>query len=274
MSNNKIANINGKKTIMVDLNSAKPVHKIIANTNSNTKQDPNKRSQSKSRKQIKDEVNLLEDSDSTNENDSSKQNGLGKLTRLSYRDTKYKKNQAKKKSDPAATYIPVEDIKEKLKFYKRVNSADIPKIHLGMRIKYIQIMDNGTYNFKPGGELIVNGAPDYIVLAGNRKTWSVQLATHIIFVEQLGLIRHNYEQKLKELTDQNNIMMDNTNKLNNKIQQLKAIIKLSDTNIIDNTDIDNKNNNVNINKKKRTIKMVNMSEQTKVTKSAKVSKAK
>lgn len=298
MSNNKITNTNGRRTLMVDLNptkgslqptkgSRRPTKNqstYIPPTKSTIQSNKSTQSQSTSRKRIKDkdEVNLLEDSDSNNDNDtdnneSTKPEDLGKLTRLSYQDEKYKKFQAKKRFDPVAIYIPVEDIKEKLKFYKRVDSANIPNIKSGMRIKYIQIMEDGTYNFKPGGALIVNKAPEYVVLAGNRKTWSVQLATHILFVEQFEQIRHNYEQKIKALTAQVNSLVDKANTLSNKAHTLECVIKQSKINIDDNTNnADDNNVNNKVMKKGKNFKIVSTLEPMKSTKArtAKVTKAK
>lgn len=227
MTDNKIQYQNGKKIMMVDIGPAK--NKKQSNTNN--KKEPIK---SSSRKTIKNPVNLLEDSDSSDNSDDSSQNKQNndpnKLTRLSYQDEGYKRSQKKKQNQNEAVTTP-EDIREKLKFYKKVDDTNIANIQLGMRIKYVEVFDDGTYKFKPGGELIVNKAPDYIVLAGNRKSWSVQLATHIIFVEQLDLVRRNYEQQITHLMTQNNKLKNSNNKYTEEINILKTIVKNSGKNV-------------------------------------------
>jgi len=115
-----------------------------------------------------------------------------KLTRLTEKD--------KRITDPAVIYTSAEDLKEKLQFYKRVKSNDIASIPLGTRIKYIEVLPDGKFKYKPGGVIIVNKAPEYLVLAANRKSWSVQLSKHIIFIEQFEMVRKNYEKTIRELT--------------------------------------------------------------------------
>ena len=217
MSNKQIINKNGKNVRMIDLNPTK--------TNKNN-QPTNLSNKSLSKKRLKEEVNLLEDSNSDKSNEEKDPN---KLTRLSYNDEPYKKYQEKKLLDPAAILISPNEIKDKLIFYARMKSDDIPNIQLGLRIKYIEILEDGSYKYKPGGELIINKSPDYLVLAGNRKSWTVQLSKHIIFVEQIGQIRNNYEQKINDLAKENDDLKENNNKSNDKIKQLMSIININNT---------------------------------------------
>jgi hypothetical protein len=244
MSNNKkdkIVNVNGKKVMMVNI---APV-KNTRNVNSLQKKQPiqtKQQTQSASRKQIKTEVNLLEDTDTDTddietENDSENidsessqeikpkrkkmaKTNSNKTTKLSFQDKGYKDYQEKNKGNPnpASVFVNPEDIKKKLEFYKRVQTEDLANIPLGMRIKYVEILDNGTYKYKPGGVVIVNKAPDYLVLTGNRKSWSVQLANHIIFVEEYDLVRKNYEQKIKNLNNQIEKLKQSNNKLQNDLK--------------------------------------------------------
>ena len=79
-------------------------------------------------------------------------------------------------------------------------------------------MDNNTYKYRPGGVVIKNGWPAYLVLSNGRVRWSVQLANHIIFKERRQAMIREYENKIKRLTTAN-IKLYNDNK------QLKAMIK-------------------------------------------------
>lgn len=200
MSNKNMVKVNGKNIKIVDLGTANNTRKKPVN--SATSQPIQSTKNYETRKMEKDEVNLLEDSDSTS-NDNYKQNDdPNKLIRLSHNDEEYKKYKEKQLLNPKASYISAEDIKDKLKFYNRVKAADIPNIKIGAMIKYIQVLDDGTYKYRPGGILIVNKAPDYLVLTAKRKSWSVQLDTHIIFSENFGEVRKNYEQRIKNLTNE------------------------------------------------------------------------
>lgn len=106
----------------------------------------------------------------------------------------------KKPPNPAAIYASREEFEEKLKYYRRVESDKIIDLPLGTRVKYVEVLNNGTFKCKQGGVIIVNKAPTYLVLAQNRNSWSVQLSSHIIFVERFEEVRKNYEAHIKKLT--------------------------------------------------------------------------
>jgi hypothetical protein len=100
---------------------------------------------------------------------------------------------------------------------------------LGTRIKYVEvietIMPDGnitkSFKLKPGGVIIVNGG-EYLVLAGgNRKTWSVQLSKHIIFLERFEQVRAEYEKRIKEYEKNKKIMMESNKNLKNENSMLK-----------------------------------------------------
>jgi hypothetical protein len=107
----------------------------------------------------------------------------------------------KRKPDPITIFTDPEDLKEKLKYYDRVESKNIADIPLGSRVKYIEVLEDNRFKYKPGGVIIVNKAPQYLILAENKKSWSVQLDRHIIFVERFELARKHYENTIKKLTD-------------------------------------------------------------------------
>lgn len=112
-----------------------------------------------------------------------------RLTDDTYKNTK----------DPSLAYLSGTEIKEKLKLYVRIMSDDIVNLPLGCRIKYVEVVDSDTFKYKPGGVVIVNEAPKYIVLASNRKSWSVQLENTIIFREKFEMVREEYETTIKKL---------------------------------------------------------------------------
>jgi hypothetical protein len=108
----------------------------------------------------------------------------------------------KKPKDPALTYLNGEAIKEKLRLYTRIMSKDLVILPLGCRVKYIEVIDRDTFNYKTGGVIIVNEAPKYLVLASNRKSWSVQLENTIIFREKFEMMREEYVETIKKLNIQ------------------------------------------------------------------------
>jgi len=235
MSNNKNDNISkpvAKQIKIVNIvptkNTALVQKKYPINKSTN-QSISRKQIKSTNRKQIKSEVNLLVDSDLDNDTDNNtdndsdttlnkEENNLNKFTRLSYNDEKYKQI---KQANPADTYNNPDDIKKKLQYYKRIESDDVINIPLGMRIKYVEILDNDEFKYKPGGALILNKAPEYLVLAANRKTWSVQLETHIIFVEEFERVRTNYDQTIKNLNNQIEKLKYQNNTLIKENSQLK-----------------------------------------------------
>ena len=160
--------------------------------------------------------NLLDDDDDDKNNI---------LKSKKYTNTKLAKTEHKQ-VDPASFYTDPDELKEKLKYYKRVESSKVADLPMGTRIKYIEVLQNNMFKYKPGGVIMVNKAPVYLVLAENRKSWSVQLKTHIIFVEQFDQIRKNYETLIKSLTDKiDQMTIANTNLRIRNIELEKKIKK-------------------------------------------------
>lgn len=158
---------------------------------------------------------LVDDSDSDSENGKTQMN-MKKITRLS--------NTTRKPENPASVYVDADDLKEKLKYYKRIESDKVGDIPLGSRIKYVEVLQNGTFKYKPGGVITVNHAPEYLVLMANSKSWSVQLDRHIIFVERFELIRKAYEDKINELNQQIIRLQESNKNLYNELKILKKNI--------------------------------------------------
>ena len=83
-----------------------------------------------------------------------------------------------------------------LKNHIKIHAKDHKYIPIGVKVKYI----NGQGKFRHGGIVIVNSAPDYIVLKNIKKclTWSVNLQTNIIFME-------DRRQKEKEIIEKDKL---------------------------------------------------------------------
>lgn len=107
---------------------------------------------------------MLEDSSSYNSSDqpynSKKQNTLTLLTDQDSDDYT---------TDPTIIYSHTDELKDKLKFYKRVLSAELSSMPLGTRVKYVEVMADEKFKYKPGGVITVNKSPTYFVLAANKK---------------------------------------------------------------------------------------------------------
>lgn len=178
-------------------------------------------------KNIKKQKSLLVDENDDNETDDSTPK-------------KKKVNGSKKKSirlseaneqpvNPASLYVNVNDLKEELKYYDRVPVDELKDLAVGTRVKYVEVietmMPNGNiarnFKLKPGGVIIVNGG-EYLVLAsGNRKTWSVQLSKHIIFLEKFEQVRAEYEKKIKEYERDLKRMKESNKNIKNENSMLK-----------------------------------------------------
>lgn len=73
------------------------------------------------------------------------------------------------------------DIESQLKNYEKLDSVSVKELANGDRVRYFEVMGNSNFKYKPGGYVLINGAPEYLVLTNGKKNWSVQLATHVIF---------------------------------------------------------------------------------------------
>ncbi|VBB17556.1 hypothetical protein YASMINEVIRUS_18 [Yasminevirus sp. GU-2018] len=176
--------------------TSKTVKMVTMNTKTNTKNANSKNTNSKGSKKV------IKDADSSNMN-------------VKLADTD------RKPPDPASIYTDPDELREKLRFYKRVESKQIADLPLGTRVKYIEVLKDKKFKYKPGGVIMVNKAPLYLVLAENRKSWSVQLDRHIIFAEQFELVRKSYEDRIKKLTEEVTKVTELNKKLKYEVIQLK-----------------------------------------------------
>ena len=104
---------------------------------------------------------------------------------------------------PAVTpteLLTADDIRQRMKNYNRVSEDDIFDLVDGDKIRYFEVIENGKFKYKPGGFVLVNGAPDYLVLTTPRKSWSVQLKNHIIFKEKdINKIEEAHQNEINEI---------------------------------------------------------------------------
>jgi len=101
-----------------------------------------------------------------------------KITKRLSRDTSYKPQEQSYQST-----LSDNDIAKKLSDYSRVKTNDVLKIPLGTHIRYFNINPKtGEKQFRLGGTLTKFGDNnEYIICSNGTFSWSVQLATSIIY---------------------------------------------------------------------------------------------
>jgi hypothetical protein len=144
----------------------------------------------------KSETSNTDDDESTTDNESEKKSKHKKnkiiITRLG--DDNYVRPKF-----TATDLLTREEIELRLKNFEKVEPEDVEKITPGTRIQYFDISDDKDFRYRPGGSVITNKYPLYIVLANGRKSWSVQLKTNILYKEKdISKIEAAFEEKLKE----------------------------------------------------------------------------
>jgi hypothetical protein len=131
------------------------------------------------------------------------------ITKRLSRDTSYQK--------PKTTFqesLSQDEIKEKLKDYKRVES--VKEILIGSHVRYFtKTPDSKKPVFRLGGVLTKFGEDyKYVVLSNGKLSWSVQVPTSIFYVKK----------SLKEMNESspNN---EETEKLKDKLDEMKKLLK-------------------------------------------------
>lgn len=182
MSGMQIDPKTGKRYMLIDYDSGRKRNNISSIT---------------SKKQTNKSVNLLE-SDSSDSNqydsDSIQDNSDQNWNEPQERYTKKNVNQ-----HTATDMLTSEEIKDRLKNYERVNKEDSDKIVPGTRVQYFEELKDGSLKYRPGGTMIVNKSPTYMVMSNGRITWSIQLEKIFLFKEKdYDTLKRDYEEKLKE----------------------------------------------------------------------------
>ena len=123
-----------------------------------------------------------------------------------------------------------EDISKKLLDYVKVQPNEIFKIPLNTHLRYISINSKtGEKSFRLGGFLTKFGDNnEYIVLTNNNVSWSVQLATSIIFKKlSPNELIHKVET---EVHDEVKKRMDQLEKENKDLKKIIKQIKVTTEN--------------------------------------------
>ena len=150
---------------------------------------------------------------------------MSKITKRLSRDTLYTKS---KKSYQDS--LSPDDIKQKLEEYKQVN--DIKTISLNTHVRYFTISKTGEKQFRLGG-FVTKISDEYVILANNNLSWSVQIKTSIFFEkmsfsdmkeEIIKKISKKYEKELIELVEENKQLKDTIKQVKNEIKK-KSINK-------------------------------------------------
>jgi len=117
--------------------------------------------------------------------------------------------------------LSTDEIKEKLKGYKRVNTVgELEQIPLGTHIRYFDYKDD-EYLFRTGGILLnKKGIPNYIVLGNGKKSWCPQIKTCAFFKQMNNNeIKTEYAEVLETQVKQ---ISELKKKLTKKIVKYKA----------------------------------------------------
>ena len=124
-----------------------------------------------------------------------------------------------------------DDIQQKLLDYEKIDISKVGNIEKGTHIRYFKIID-GEYKYCPGGILIINKSPEYIVLGNGNKKWSVQLNSSIIF-QQLTIkrIKEEYEEIIKDKEAMINHYRLLVTKQNKELDNYRDILKNINKNV-------------------------------------------
>ena len=211
------------------------------------------------KKLIDTSVTFNDDTDSNGESDDrydkEKTNKDGSI-RLQYTEPK--------PPNPSSILTSANEIKEKLQNFSMVNRDKIKDLPVGTFIRYVEVLTDGTYRYKPGGAIKVNKAPEYLVLISNNKSWSVQLAKHIIFSERFQDVRNALEKENEKLKRQVGTLRKTIIELSEKnvaLEKLAGICK-NNTKDINNT----KDKNIKVDKNAKVDKNIKVDKNAKVEK--------
>jgi polyhydroxyalkanoate synthesis regulator phasin len=124
-------------------------------------------------------------------------------------------------------FLSPEQIKKRMENYERVEENNFHKLYRGQKIKYFEFIQNeNKFRYRPGGSLVANKSPDYIVLTNGKQNWSVQLEKSIIFKERnISEIISKYEDlivlrdgEIMKLNENNLELKKQINILKNKLR--------------------------------------------------------
>jgi len=112
----------------------------------------------------------------------------------------------------ASELLDPDEIQRRLRNYEAVEKTSVGSIVPASRIQYFELLPDGKYRYKPGGSVVYNGYPAYLVLTNGKRNWSVQLENHLIYREiDIEKVRRDFEEVLAEK--------------DKKIEHLKSLIE-------------------------------------------------
>lgn len=121
-----------------------------------------------------------------------------------------------------------EEIEKLLDDYTEIDKIDaLYKVPLGTHIRYFVKEKDGSQKFRYGGSLFdAKGLPDYVILSNGKSKWSVQLNTASLWRKMtVKEIKDDYEQYVKELETENELLESKVNKYKFKYEQAKEEIE-------------------------------------------------
>jgi hypothetical protein len=125
----------------------------------------------------------------------------------------------------ATDLLSPDEIKKRISNYEQVHGEALAEIVPNTRVQYFEVLEDKSFKYKPGGIVIVNKYPDYMVLSNGRRNWSVQLINHIIFKEiDIDSLKSNYDTIIAEKDRQIEQLKHLIIKKKKEIEQLKAMI--------------------------------------------------
>jgi hypothetical protein len=145
---------------------------------------------------------------------------MSKITKRLSRDSSYTKS---KKSYQES--LSPDEIKQKLEEYKPVE--DIRTVALNTHVRYFTINKAGEKQFRLGG-FVTKIAPEYVILANNNLSWSVQIKNTIFLAkmsfgdlkdEIVKKVSKKFDKELSELAEENKRLKDTLKQVKNQVRK-------------------------------------------------------
>ena len=145
---------------------------------------------------------------------------MSKITKRLSRDSSYTKS---KKSYQES--LSPDEIKQKLEEYKPVE--DIRTVALNTHVRYFTISKTGEKQFRLGG-FVTKIAPEYVILANNNLSWSVQIKNTIFLAkmsfgdlkdEIVKKVSKKFDKELTELVEENKRLKDTLKQVKNQVRK-------------------------------------------------------
>ena len=146
---------------------------------------------------------------------------MSKITKRLSRDSSYTKS---KKSYQES--LSPDEIKQKLEEYKPIE--DIRTVALNTHVRYFSVNNKtGEKQFRLGG-FVTKIADEYVILANNNLSWSVQIKNTIFFVkmsfsdfkdEIIKKISKKFDREIVELVEENKKLKDTLKQVKNQVKK-------------------------------------------------------